>query len=103
VQGLADAGFARFSFINRGGTARHGEELFPDLAPMTKKRKIFKRYHAHGDLESLDSEVSANSIRKIIHPGFVSNICIFGRRVGMFGMYHRSVNAFLTPESSVTG
>jgi hypothetical protein len=100
VESFAANGFTQFAFTNVDGVLGYGEELFPELEEMIDDGKILKRYHEMGDVEPFEYELNAMGIRNIIYLGFASNMCIIGRRVGMFGMYQRGFKVFFVPESS---
>ena len=52
------------------------------------------------DVENFERELRDNGITNLIYLGFASNMCIIGRRVGMFGMYQRGFSTYFVPESS---
>jgi hypothetical protein len=100
VQAFRENGFLQYAFTNEDGNAGYGEALFDELEDMIEEGSLLKRYHANGDVENFQRELQERGIKNLIYLGFASNMCIIGRRVGMFGMYQRGFRTYFVPESS---
>jgi len=100
VQAFSEKDFLQYAFTNEDTNVGYSEELYDELETMIEEGSVLKRYHTNGDIENFEYELQENGIKNLIYLGFHSNMCIIGRRVGMFGMNQRGFSTYFVPESS---
>ena len=100
VEAFNEKGFTQYAFTNEESDAGYGEELFAELEALIDSGDLLKRLHSNNDVEKFETELRQSGISNIIYLGFASNMCIIGRRVGMFSMQQRGFNTYFVPESS---
>ena len=100
IQAFSEKEFKIYAFTNMDTDAAYGEDLFPELEAMVSGGLVKKKYHKLGDAEEFQNELRQSGVKNIIYLGFASNMCVIGRRVGMFGMLQMGFKTYFVPESS---